>query len=85
MQDIPSEAPRYTANSSTQNATDNWPSKGAVSLRNVCLRYRPNLPLVLKNLSVAVEAGQKIGIVGRTGAGKRTVASKRIAMLAFHF
>ena len=37
------------------------------------LKYREGLPLVLKDLSFAIEAGQKVGIVGRTGAGKSSV------------
>lgn len=36
-------------------------------------RYRQDLPEVLKGLSLSIKAGQKIGIVGRTGAGKTTI------------
>ena len=39
----------------------------------IYLKYREGLPLVLKDLSFAIEAGQKVGIVGRTGAGKSSV------------
>jgi ABC-type multidrug transport system fused ATPase/permease subunit len=42
--------------------------------RNLCLCYRPDLPLVLKGLSLSVKAGEKVGIVGRTGAGKSRYA-----------
>ena len=48
---------------------ETWPSRGAVLLKDVCLRYRPNLPLVLRNISADISPGEKIGIVGRTGAG----------------
>lgn len=34
------------------------------------MRYRPNTPQVLHGLSVAIRAGMRVGIVGRTGAGK---------------
>ncbi|CEM33729.1 unnamed protein product [Vitrella brassicaformis CCMP3155] len=50
-----------------------WPQKGRLSLKNLQVRYRPGLPLVLKGLTVTIEGGQKIGIVGRTGAGKSTL------------
>lgn len=42
-----------------------WPSEGRIELRNIVLSYRPGLPPVLKGLSMSVNAGEKIGIVGR--------------------
>lgn len=54
-------------------APGSWPSVGALSLRDVRLRYRPHQPLVLSGLSVEVPAGAKVGIVGRTGAGKSSL------------
>jgi ATP-binding cassette subfamily C (CFTR/MRP) protein 1 len=45
-------------------------SSGRIEFRDVCLRYRPEDQPVLHNLNFTVEAGQKIGIVGRTGAGR---------------
>lgn len=50
-----------------------WPSQGAVSFKNVQLSYRPGLPLVLKDVSFEIKPGEKIGIVGRTGAGKSSL------------
>ena len=38
------------------------------------LRYRPNTETVLNSLSFVAEPGMKIGVVGRTGAGKSTLA-----------
>jgi ABC-type multidrug transport system fused ATPase/permease subunit len=46
-----------------------WPSQGRVEFNNVVLKYRPELPPVLKSISFSVKAGEKIGIIGRTGAG----------------
>ena len=40
----------------------------------MCLRYRPETEIVLNNLSFSIKGGEKIGIVGRTGAGKSTIA-----------
>ena len=47
-----------------------WPSHGALEVSNLKLRYRPELPLVLKGLTFSVEAGTKLALVGRTGSGK---------------
>ncbi|XP_073435917.1 ATP-binding cassette sub-family C member 3 isoform X3 [Dendrobates tinctorius] len=50
-----------------------WPSRGEVEFSNYSVRYRPGLNLVLKNLSLRVKGGEKVGIVGRTGAGKSSM------------
>uniref|UniRef100_A0A8C5WMM8 ABC-type glutathione-S-conjugate transporter n=1 Tax=Leptobrachium leishanense TaxID=445787 RepID=A0A8C5WMM8_9ANUR len=50
-----------------------WPSKGEVELTNYSVRYRAGLDLVLKNLNLRVKGGEKVGIVGRTGAGKSSM------------
>lgn len=42
-----------------------WPSKGAVEIEDITLKYRPQLPPVLRGLSMSVRPGEKIGIVGR--------------------
>ena len=42
-----------------------WPADGRIELRNVVFKYRPELPAVLKGISMTVNAGEKIGIVGR--------------------
>lgn len=50
-----------------------WPSAGELLFEQVCLRYRRGLPLVLNDISFRVRGGQKVGIVGRTGAGKSSI------------
>ncbi|KAH8074066.1 ATPase [Aureococcus anophagefferens] len=53
---------------------EGWPAKGKVEFADVTLRYRPGLPPALKHLSLTVDAGANLGVVGRTGAGKSTLA-----------
>ena len=65
-------------NTKTENITSSTPEnlppiKGGVSLEGVTFRYRPGDPEVLRNVSLDINAGQKIGIVGRSGSGKSTI------------
>nr|CAI5837090.1 unnamed protein product [Callosobruchus analis] len=50
-----------------------WPQNGVVDFKKYSVRYRPGLDLVLKDLSVHIERREKVGIVGRTGAGKSSL------------
>ncbi|CAI6341615.1 unnamed protein product [Periconia digitata] len=52
-----------------------WPEHGEITFNNVEMRYRDGLPLVLKGLTMHVAAGERIGVVGRTGAGKSSIMS----------
>ena len=52
----------------------NWPSRGTVEFINYSTRYRADLEQVLKRLNLKIGAEEKIGIVGRTGAGKSSLA-----------
>ncbi|KAL2812956.1 P-loop containing nucleoside triphosphate hydrolase protein [Aspergillus granulosus] len=52
-----------------------WPENGQITFSNVAMRYRAGLPLVLKDLSMEIKGGERIGIVGRTGAGKSSIMS----------
>lgn len=51
----------------------NWPARGAIEFNNVRMKYRPELPDVLKGLTLSVGGAEKIGVVGRTGAGKSSI------------
>ncbi|WAR53410.1 hypothetical protein PtB15_2B841 [Puccinia triticina] len=50
-----------------------WPSGGSIQFDSIVMSYRPGLPHVLKGLSIDIAAGEKVGVVGRTGAGKSSL------------
>ncbi|KAG2513477.1 hypothetical protein JM18_008471 [Phytophthora kernoviae] len=70
--DIEQEAP-YRIAMTDPPAQLEWPYSGSIVFDKVSFRYKQGGKLVLNNLSFVVEGGQKIGIVGRTGAGKSSI------------
>lgn len=50
-----------------------WEAGGRVELCGVSMRYRPGLPLVLRDVSMVVEKGEKVALCGRTGSGKSSI------------
>ncbi|XP_026726081.1 multidrug resistance-associated protein 4 [Trichoplusia ni] len=58
-----------------KEAPKDWPSKGRIEFRNCYMKYTPEDLPVLKNLNLVLESGWKVGIVGRTGAGKSSLIS----------
>lgn len=58
-----------------------WPTQGAIEFENVELRYRSELPLVLKGISFQIRPGEKVGIIGRTGAGKSSITQALFRMV----
>ena len=58
-----------------QQPPDNWPSEGEIKMNEVMFQYAPDYPMVLKGLSFTVKKSEKVGIVGRTGAGKSSLIS----------
>ncbi|KAJ4353706.1 Transporter of the ATP-binding cassette (ABC) [Didymosphaeria variabile] len=69
--DVDQEAPAVIPENSPPT---NWPSRGAVEFINYSTRYRPDFDLVLRNVTFKVKPGEKVGVVGRTGAGKSSLA-----------
>ncbi|NXE67919.1 MRP6 protein, partial [Calcarius ornatus] len=67
----PKEAP-WTLNDKLQG--QDWPTEGRIEFRNYSLCYRPGLELALRRVSVTINGHEKIGITGRTGAGKSSLA-----------
>ncbi|XP_072523441.1 ATP-binding cassette sub-family C member 3 isoform X2 [Salminus brasiliensis] len=68
--ETPSEAPWEVED---KKPPTDWPSQGNVEFVDYSVRYREGLDLVLRNISLKVKGGEKIGIVGRTGAGKSSM------------
>ncbi|CAG9853670.1 unnamed protein product [Phyllotreta striolata] len=57
----------------SKNPSPKWPTSGTVSFKNYSVRYREGLDLVLRNVDFEINGGEKVGIVGRTGAGKSSL------------
>ncbi|XP_010051993.2 ABC transporter C family member 12 [Eucalyptus grandis] len=68
--ELPSEAPVIIE---SNRPPPGWPSSGLIKFEDVVLRYRPELPPVLHGLSFSTAPCEKLGIVGRTGAGKSSM------------
>ncbi|KAG9319523.1 hypothetical protein KVV02_003122 [Mortierella alpina] len=62
------EAPYEIPDSKTDK---NWPQHGRIEFQNYSTRYREDLDLVLKNVDLSIRAGERVGIVGRTGDHKQ--------------
>lgn len=66
---LKSEAPAETS----IKAPAAWPTSGAVEFKDYSTRYREGLPLILNKINIQIKSHEKIGIVGRTGAGKSSL------------
>ncbi|KAF9584122.1 hypothetical protein BGW38_007500 [Lunasporangiospora selenospora] len=67
---LPSEAPDEIPDSKTDK---NWPSQGQITFHGYSTKYREGLDPVLRQLDLNIRPGERIGVVGRTGAGKSSV------------
>lgn len=68
------------------NPPEDWPKKGKIVFKNLSLRYAEDMDPVLKNLNIVIKSGWKVGVVGRTGAGKSSLISAlfRLAPIEGH-
>ena len=69
---VPVEPP-LKAKQDQEKRDKGWPQKAEIDFHKVFMRYRPDGDFVIQDLNLHVESGQKIGCVGRTGAGKSTI------------
>uniref|UniRef100_A0A5B6ZBR8 ABC-type xenobiotic transporter n=1 Tax=Davidia involucrata TaxID=16924 RepID=A0A5B6ZBR8_DAVIN len=70
--ELPSEGPSVIE---SNRPPPGWPSFGSIKFEDVVLRYRAELPPVLHGLSFTIHPSDKVGIVGRTGAGKSSMVN----------
>jgi ABC-type multidrug transport system fused ATPase/permease subunit len=69
--DIDEEPPAHIAGATLRQS---WPESGTVQVKNLVMKYAPDTPAVLRNVSFQTRPREKIGVVGRTGSGKSTLA-----------
>ncbi|CCG83581.1 Abc transporter [Taphrina deformans PYCC 5710] len=67
---LPQEPPDNAA----EQVSPSWPRSGDLIVQNLCVKYSPDTPEILKDISFTLKAGEKIGVVGRSGSGKSTLA-----------
>ncbi|CAL2028389.1 unnamed protein product [Caenorhabditis brenneri] len=70
-----------TERTGTRSVPRSWPQQGEIIIENLSIRYRTELDLVLRGISLTINPGEKIGIVGRTGAGKSSLTLALFRMI----
>ncbi|KAJ7852952.1 multidrug resistance-associated ABC transporter [Mycena leptocephala] len=75
------ELPPEGAATTPEDPPSSWPDRGQITFKSVEMAYREGLPLVLKGVSFDVRPGEKVGIVGRTGAGKSSLLQALFRMV----
>lgn len=61
--------------SSFSGVPEEWPKSGDIQFIGVSIRYETNFEPIIKNASIHIRSGEKIGICGRTGSGKSSLIS----------
>ena len=68
-------------NTEANKSAGRWLTQGKIKIQNLSIKYREELPLVLKSVNIEIKPGEKIGIVGRTGSGKSTLLSSLLRVI----
>eukprot|EP00095_Tigriopus_kingsejongensis_P005995 snap_masked-scaffold1233_size54137-processed-gene-0.8 protein:Tk05995 transcript:snap_masked-scaffold1233_size54137-processed-gene-0.8-mRNA-1 annotation:"multidrug resistance-associated protein 14" len=76
----PPEAPWYV-NETDDELPPSWPGEGELTFQSYACRYRPGLDLVLKGVNLQIEGKAKVGICGRTGAGKSSLTQSLFRLI----
>ena len=66
--------------SSEIHPPDSWPKKGTIQIKDLSFRYTESWPLVLKDINLFIADKEKVGVVGRTGAGKSSLVASLLRM-----
>lgn len=67
------DLPPENVSKNVQTVDKGWPTNGKIEFKNVSYRYSDTIPPVLRNLNFIIQPNEKIGICGRTGAGKSSL------------
>ncbi|KAK8096968.1 P-loop containing nucleoside triphosphate hydrolase protein [Apiospora kogelbergensis] len=81
IKDFAEKTPDESAPEETDAPTADWPSRGVLKFENVFATYGNGKPAVLKDVSFTIQAGEKVGIVGRTGSGKSSTTLAILRMI----
>ncbi|KAK7959119.1 uncharacterized protein PG986_003973 [Apiospora aurea] len=81
IKDFAEKTPDESAPEETDAPTADWPSRGTFRFENVFATYGNGKPTVLKDVSFTIKAGEKVGIVGRTGSGKSSTTLAILRMI----
>jgi len=65
-----SEGPRHVEQT---QIPEGWPPQGSITFQDYKMKYRQNTPIVLHGLNIHINAGENVGVVGRTGSGKTII------------